>query len=196
MITYNKTYNENVLDNLRLIVAQEFRNVPIRYDKVYRGNSFFQLTPLRDEIVELRSDGAIREYSILLTYNEKERGRYTKKRSLDTRIDVIERLKEVLRVNVASIDEFSYFITSAGRNFLTSDSEELRLVKRPILITSLDQFVITSDGYAFTVYPADHSYEWHDARLDSVNYDLESEHPSYLTATVEFKCLVEEVYTA
>ena len=69
MITYNKTYNENVLDNLRLIVAQEFRNVPIRYDKVYRGNSFFQLTPLRDEIVELRSDGAIREYSILLTYN-------------------------------------------------------------------------------------------------------------------------------
>ena len=52
MITYNKTYNENVLDNLRLIVAQEFRNVPIRYDKVYRGNSFFQLTPQRDEIVE------------------------------------------------------------------------------------------------------------------------------------------------
>ena len=107
MITYNKTYNENVLDNLRLLVAQEFRNIPIRYDKVYRGNSFFQLTPQRDEIVELRSDGAIREYSILLTYNEKERGRYTKKRSLDTRIDIIERLKEVLRTNVASIDEFS-----------------------------------------------------------------------------------------
>ena len=105
-------------------------------------------------------------------------------------------MKEVLRVNVASIDEFSYFITSAGRNFLTSDSEELRLIKRPLLITSLDQFVITSDGLAFTVYPADHSYEWHNARLDSVNYDLESEHPSYLTATVEFKCLVEEVYTA
>ena len=45
MITYNKTYNENVLDNLRLLVAQEFRNVPIRYDNVYRGNVFFKLTP-------------------------------------------------------------------------------------------------------------------------------------------------------
>ena len=187
MITYNKTYNENVLDNLRLLVAQEFRNVPIRYDKVYRGNSFFQLTPQRDEIVELRSDGAIREYSILLTYNEKERGRYTKKRSLDTRIDIIERLKEVLRTNVASIDEFSNFITSAGRNFITSDGDELRLIRRPILITSLDRFVIDANGLAFTVFPAANSYEWHNARLDSVNYDLESEHPSYLTATVEFK---------
>lgn len=194
MITYNKTYNENVLDNLRLLVAQEFRNVPIRYDKVYRGNSFFQLTPQRDEIVELRSDGAIREYSILLTYNEKERGRYTKKRSLDTRIDIIERLKEVLRTNVASIDEFSNFITSTGKNFITSDGDELRLIRRPILITSLDRFVIDANGLAFTVFPAANSYEWHNARLDSVNYDLESEHPSYLTATVEFKCLVEEVY--
>ena len=194
MITYNKTYNENVLDNLRSLVAQEFRNVPIRYDKVYRGNSFFQLTPQRDEIVELRSDGAIREYSILLTYNEKERGRYTKKRSLDTRIDIIERLKEVLRTNVASIDEFSSFITSAGGNFITSDGDELRLIRRPILITSLDRFVIDANGLAFTVFPAANSYSWHNARLDSVNYDLESEHPSYLTATVEFKCLVEEVY--
>lgn len=194
MITYNKTYNENVLDNLRLLVAQEFRNVPIRYDKVYRGNAFFQLIPQRDEIVELRSNGAIREYSILVTYNERERGRYTKKHSLDKRINVVERLKEVLRVNVASIDEVADFVTSAGRYFLTSDGDQVRLIKRPILITSTDQFFITSDGLAFTVYPADHSYEWHNARLDSVNYDLESEHPSYLTATIEFKCLVEEVY--
>ena len=194
MITYNKTYNENVLDNLRLLVAQEFRNVPIRYDNVYRGNAFFHLMPQRDEIVELRSNGAIREYSILLTYNEKERGRYTKKRSLDGRINVIERLKEVLRVNVASIDEILNFVTSAGKYFLTSDGDQVRLIKRPILITSTDQFFITSNGLAFTVYPAAHSYEWHNARLQSVNYDLESEHPSYLTATVEFKCLVEEVY--
>jgi hypothetical protein len=194
MITYNKTYNENVLDNLRLLVAQEFRNVPIRYDKVYRGNAFFQLIPQRDEIVELRSNGAIREYSILVTYNERERGRYTKKHSLDKRINVVERLKEVLRVNVASIDEVANFVTSAGRYFLTSDGDQVRLIKRPILITSTDQFFITSDGLAFTVYPAGQSYEWHNARLDSVNYDLESEHPSYLTATIEFKCLVEEVY--
>ena len=194
MITYNKTYNENVLDNLRLLVAQEFRNVPIRYDKVYRGNAFFQLIPQRDEIVELRSNGAIREYSILVTYNERERGRYTKKHSLDKRINVVERLKEVLRVNVASIDEVANFVTSAGRYFLTSDGDQVRLIKRPILITSTDQFYITSDGLAFTVYTAGQCYEWHTARLDSVNYDLESEHPSYLTATIEFKCLVEEVY--
>ena len=194
MITYNKTYNENVLDNLRLLVAQEFRNVPIRYDNVYRGNAFFKLTPIRDEIFELRSNGAIREYTVLLTYHEKERGRYTKKNSLDTRINVIERLKEVLRRNVASIDEFLYFVDSAGKNFLTSASEQLTIVKRPLLITSQDDFFITSDGQAYTVYPAAHSYEWHNARLQSVNYDLESENPNYHTASVEFQCLVEEIY--
>lgn len=194
MISYNKTFNQNVLDNLRLLIAQEFRNIPIRYDSVYRGNSFFHLTPRRDEIIELRSDGAIREYSILITYNEKERGRYVKNRSLDSRINIVERLKEIIRVNVASIDDFLYFVDSGGNNFLTSDSEELRILKRPILITSTDQFFITSDDKAFTVFPADFSYEWHNARLQSVNYDLERENANYLSASMEFLCVVEEVY--
>tara|TARA_R110002012_G_scaffold319046_1_gene538577 strand:- start:6020 stop:6607 length:588 start_codon:yes stop_codon:yes gene_type:complete len=194
MISYNKTFNQNVLDNLRLLIAQEFRNIPIRYDSVYRGNSFFHLTPRRDEIIELRSDGAIREYSILITYNEKERGRYVKNRSLDSRINIVERLKEIIRVNVASIDDFLYFVDSGGNNFLTSDSEELRILKRPILITSTDQFFITSDDKAFTVFPADYSYEWHNARLQSVNYDLERENANYLSASMEFLCVVEEVY--
>jgi hypothetical protein len=194
MISYNKTFNQNVLDNLRLLIAQEFRNIPIRYDSVYRGNSFFHLTPRRDEIIELRSDGAIREYSILITYNEKERGRYVKNRSLDSRINIVERLKEIIRVNVASIDDFLYFVDSGGNNFLTSDSEELRILKRPILITSTDQFFITSDDKAFTVFPADFSYEWHNARLQSVNYDLERENSNYLSSSIEFLCVVEEVY--
>lgn len=194
MISYNKTFNQNVLDNLRLLIAQEFRNIPIRYDSVFRGNSFFHLTPRRDEIIELRSDGAIREYSILITYNEKERGRYVKNRSLDSRINIVERLKEIIRVNVASIDDFLYFVDSGGNNFLTSDSEELRILKRPILITSTDQFFITSDDKAFTVFPADSSYEWHNARLQSVNYDLERENTNYLSASMEFLCVVEEVY--
>ena len=194
MISYNKTFNQNVLDNLRLLIAQEFRNIPIRYDSVFRGNSFFHLTPRRDEIIELRSDGAIREYSILITYNEKERGRYVKNRSLDSRINIVERLKEIIRVNVASIDDFLYFVDSGGNNFLTSDSEELRILKRPILITSTDQFFITSDDKAFTVFPADFSYEWHNARLQSVNYDLERENANYLSSSMEFLCVVEEVY--
>ena len=194
MISYNKTFNQNVLDNLRLLIAQEFRNIPIRYDSVYRGNSFFHLTPRRDEIIELRSDGAIREYQILITYNEKDRGRYVKNRSLDSRINIVERLKEIIRVNVASIDDFLYFVDSGGNNFLTSDSEELRILKRPILITSTDQFFITSDDKAFTVFPADFSYEWHNARLQSVNYDLERENANYLSSSMEFLCVVEEVY--
>jgi len=196
MITYNKTYNQNVLDNVEQLMRQEFRNVPVRYDNLYRGTSFFRLTPQRDDILELRSDGAIREYSILLTYCEKERGIYGKKRSLDTRIDIIERLKEMFRTNIASVDDIAFFVDSSGKNLITSDSEEFTILKRPLLITSNDSFFITSDNKAFTVYPPDFEYNWHNTRLQSVNYELESENPNYLAASVEFRCVVEEVYSA
>ncbi len=166
MIDYNKVYNKQVLDNLTLIMRQEFLKYPIRFDNKFIGNSFFKLTPLQDELVDLRTKGAIREYTIQITYNEKHRGRYTKGSGLNNRVRVIERLKEI----------------------------HLVVFRRPLLVTSQDQFFITSDNKAFTLFPQILTYDWHDATLESVNYDTESENPSYVSATADFKCLVEEIY--
>ena len=115
MIDFNKVYNKQVLDNLTLIMRQEFLKYPIRFDNKFIGNSFFKLTPLQDELVDLRTKGAIREYTIQITYNEKHRGRYTKGSGLNNRVRVIERLKEILRRNAASIDEFLQFTTADGK---------------------------------------------------------------------------------
>ena len=194
MIDYNKVYNKQVLDNLTLIMRQEFVKYPIRFDNKFIGNSFFKLTPLQDELVDLRTKGAIREYTIQITYNEKHRGRYTKRSGLNNRVRVIERLKEILRRNAASIDEFLQFTTADGKEFLTSDSDNLVVFRRPLLVTSQDQFFITSDNKAFSLFPQILTYDWHDATLESVNYDTESENPSYVSATADFKCLVEEIY--
>ena len=68
MITFNRTYNQNVLDNLNLIIQQEFENIPIRFDSTFRGNAFFQLIPQSDELIELRTNGAIREYGLQIKY--------------------------------------------------------------------------------------------------------------------------------
>ena len=194
MISYNKLFNKNVIENLEILLSQEFRNTKIRYDDNFKGKSFFVLKPQRDDIVELRTNGSIRQYTIDIIYYMKDVGVYNKQRSLDNRIDTVERLKELLRTNTASIEEFLYFIDSDGKDFLTSDTENLVILKRPILITSQEQFFITSDGRSFSVFPPLHTYQWHDATIESVNYETISSNPSYLLASMEFKCLVEEVY--
>ena len=74
MIDYNKTTNKSVLENLTSIIAQEFRKKPIRYDDSYNGNTYFKLTPIEDEIVDIRTEGAIREYTIEIQYTERKVG--------------------------------------------------------------------------------------------------------------------------
>ena len=194
MIDYNLTTNKNVLQNLTTLINGEFRTAAIRYDDKYSGTSYFKLTPVEDNVVELRTKGVLREYSVTIQYFEKQIGRYTKTKSLDNRINIIERLKEILRQNTASIDEFVYLVDANGADFLTSDSDNFVIVKRPYLITSQDDYFITADTLAFTTFPVQHTYEWHQAQLDSVVYDAVSDRSNYLAATADFKCLVEEVY--
>tara|TARA_R100000149_G_C5773118_1_gene72601 strand:- start:6 stop:593 length:588 start_codon:yes stop_codon:yes gene_type:complete len=194
MIEFTRIYNQNVLDNLSLIINQEFENIPIRFDSTFRGNAFFQLTPQSDELIELRTDGAIREYGIQIRYYEKNYGIYTKRNKLDNRIKIIERLKELIRVNTASIVDILFFQTSDGKNLITSDSEIFNILRRPILVTTNDEFFITSDNEAFVVKPENLEYDWHNARLESVAYEQDEDNQRYLVGSVDFRCVVEEVY--
>ena len=194
MITYNKTLNSNVIENLTYLLNTEFEGTPIRYDDRFNGNQYFKITPIEDNVIDLRTDGVIREYSIEIQYTQKQVGRFTKRKSLDKRINTVERLKEILRQNTASVEEVLYLKDAAGNDFITSDDNNFVIIKRPILMTSQDQYFITADPAAFTLESALQTYEWHQAQLDSVVYDVVSDRPNYLTATVEFKCLVEEVY--
>lgn len=194
MITYNKTLNSNVIENLTYLLNTEFEGTPIRYDDRFNGNQYFKITPIEDNVIDLRTDGVIREYSIEIQYTQKHIGRFTKRKSLDKRINTVERLKEILRQNTASVEEVLYLKGSDGKDFITSDNNNFVIIKRPILMTSQGQYFLTADPAAYTVESALQTYEWHQAQLDSVVYDVISDRPNYLTATVEFKCLVEEVY--
>ena len=194
MITFNRTYNQNVLDNLSLIIQQEFENIPIRFDSTFRGNAFFRLIPQSDELLELRTDGAIREYGLQIKYYEKNYGLYTKRRNLDNRVKIIERLKELIRINTASIVDVLFFQTSDAKNLLTSDGDQFTIFRRPLLITSDDSFFITSDSLALAPKPEEIEYDWHNARLESVVYEQDEENQRYLVGSVDFRCVVEEVY--
>jgi len=194
MISFNKTFNSNVITNLTYLLNAEFEGTSIRYDDNFNGSQYFKLTPMEDNIVDLRTDGVLREYSIQIQYAQRQVGRYTKRKSLDKRINIVERLKEILRQNTASVEEILLLTTSDNKSFVTSDSNNFVIIKRPVLMTSQNQYFLTSDPAAFTLESPIQTYEWHQAQLDSVVYDIISDRPNYLTATAEFKCLVEEVY--
>ena len=194
MITFNRLYNQNVLDNLSLIIKQEFENIPIRFDSTFRGNSFFQIIPQTDELVELRTNGQIREYGLQIIYYEKNYGAYTKKSKLDNRVKIVERLKELIRINTASIVDILFFQTSDGKDFITSDDEQLTIFRRPLLVTSDDAFFITNEPKAFAPKPETIEYDWHNTRLESVVYSEDENNNRFLTGSVDFRCVVEEVY--
>ena len=176
-------------------MSDEFRNTPIVYTDQFKGNTYFTIMPIEDTVIDLRTSGAIREYTLEIKYFQKKGGRYTKNKDFDSRIDIIERLKEILRRNTASVEQFLYMITKDGEDFLTSDSSNFVILKRPYYKTNQEQFLITSNGLGFTAEPEVESYQFHNARLESVNYDTDSENPNYLSTTALFKCLVEEVYS-
>ena len=194
MIEFTRIYNQNVLDNLSLIINQEFENIPIRFDSTFRGNAFFQLIPQSDELIELRTNGAIREYGLQIKYYEKNYGLYTKRRNLDNRVKIIERLKELVRINTASIVDILFFQTSDGKNLFTTDGNQFTIFRRPLLVTSDDSFFITSDNEAYAPKPEEIEYDWHNARLESVVYEQDEENQRYLVGSVDFRCVVEEVY--
>ena len=168
MTTFNKIYNQTVLEDIEFIIDEEF-NIPIRYDNNFSGNSFFQIIPQGENLIERRSNGDIREYSILITYFEKSYGNYTKKDGLDNRVRVVERLKKLIRNNIDGVDDDIFFLTVNGKFFITSEGQPLV----PAGETDLD---------------------WHNARVESIEYSEDADNNRYLTGTVDFRCVVEEVH--
>lgn len=170
MTTYDKIYNSTIFEDIEFIINEEF-NLPVMYDGTYKGNAFFQITPQGEELVEIRTDGALREYSLEIKYFEKNYGTYNKRSGLDNRVRVIERLKKLVRNNITGVDDTVFFVTVNGLNFLTSNNLAL---------------VPASDG---------DDYDWHHARIESIEYDEDVDNNRYLTGTVDFRCVVEEVYS-
>ena len=61
-------------------------------------------------------------------------------------------------------------------------------------MTSDDAFFITSDNKAYAPKPEEIEYDWHNTRLESVVYEQDEENQRYLVGSVDFRCVVEEVY--
>ena len=84
---------DEILEKLANIINGEF-NVPVYYDE-HKGNQSFLLTPESDEIVTNVSSGMQRQYNVIIDYQLKTGGKYTKN-SIKQVSNIMERLKRLI----------------------------------------------------------------------------------------------------
>lgn len=97
-ITFTNTIYDDVMESLVTLINDEFA-IPVHYDE-HRGNQSFLLIPESDTLVTYMSSGAQREYNILVNYQLKFGGQYTKN-NIKQVSNVMERLKRLVFNNVS-----------------------------------------------------------------------------------------------
>ncbi len=91
----NIIYNE-IIENLANLINGEFA-IPVYYDE-HKGNQSFVFRPQSDNLVTKLSVGSQREYEILISYQLKIGGQYTKN-NLNQVSQIMERMKRLIHNN-------------------------------------------------------------------------------------------------
>ena len=95
-ITFTNIVFDEILENLNKIINNEF-NIPVYYDE-HKGNQSFLLIPKSDELVTNISSGMQRQYNVIINYELKSGGKYTKN-TIKQVSNVMERLKRLVYDN-------------------------------------------------------------------------------------------------
>ena len=102
-ISYTNVIKTNVLDSLEKILEDEF-NLPVGYKNI--GNESISIMPQSDDLVELISNGQVRSYSILISYEMNKGGEF--ENNMDHLSKRAERCKRIIHNNTAYAPSSSY----------------------------------------------------------------------------------------
>ena len=107
-ITYENVIYDRVIDSIQTILADEF-SIPVLFDDTAeRGNQSFLVLPNTDDQVDTLSSGQIRQVTVLINYELKTGGNYTKN-SVKQITEITERLKRLLFNNK------TYYVSGTNR---------------------------------------------------------------------------------
>ena len=94
-ITYENVIYDQVIDSINTILADEF-TIQVLFDETAdRGNQSFLVTPGEDNQVDTLASGQLRQVTVLINYELKTGGNYTKN-SVKQITSITERLKRLL----------------------------------------------------------------------------------------------------
>ena len=125
-ITFTNTIYDDVMESLATLINNEF-TIPVHYDE-HRGNQSFLLVPESDTLVTYMSSGAQREYDILVNYQLKFGGQYTKN-NIKQVSNVMERLKRLILNNVSYSNGEKWFDANISNIEYEIDEDDPTLLR-------------------------------------------------------------------
>lgn len=122
-IEYTNNIYTNIISPLDKLIQDEFEGVSITYDEP-NGNESFQILPTNDELLGMRGNGQVRDYSVQITYTYKQGAEYQKDVQLQHLANVAERLKRLIWNNTdgdnwfdGRVDSINYEQESEGEDY-------------------------------------------------------------------------------
>tara|TARA_R110002020_G_scaffold379145_1_gene590167 strand:- start:1513 stop:1935 length:423 start_codon:yes stop_codon:yes gene_type:complete len=97
-ITFTNVIFDDIIEALATVINDEFAII-VYYDE-HKGNQSFLITPESDTLVSYLSGGVQREYNVLVSYELKSGGQYTKN-NIKQVSNVMERLKRLIKNNIS-----------------------------------------------------------------------------------------------
>ena len=125
-ITFTNTIFDDIMESLATLINDEF-SVAVYYDE-HKGNQSFLLMPDSDELVTYMSTGAQREYNILVNYQLKFGGQYTKN-NIKQVSNVMERLKRLILNNVSYSNGEKWFDANISSIEYERDEDDPTLLR-------------------------------------------------------------------
>ena len=121
---YTNIIYDEIMENLANLVNGEF-SIPVYYDE-HKGNQSFLFTPQSDSLVVKMSTGSHREYEVLISYQLKSGGQYTKN-NLNQVSQIMERLKRLIHNNSSYSNGAEWFDANLSSIEYERDEEDSSL---------------------------------------------------------------------
>jgi hypothetical protein len=125
-ITFSNTIYNDIIETLATLINDEF-NIPVYYDE-HKPPQSFLLVPESDDLVTNLSTGTQREYTILVNYELKSGGQYTKN-NMKQVSNIMERLKRLIHNNNSYSGGATWFDANITSIEYNRDEEDQTLLR-------------------------------------------------------------------
>jgi len=125
-ITFTNTIFDDIIESLATLINDEF-SISVYYDE-HKGNQSFLITPDSDELVTYMSTGSQREYNVIVNYQLKFGGQYTKN-NIKQVSNIMERLKRLILNNVSYSNGEKWFDANIASIEYERDEDDPTLLR-------------------------------------------------------------------
>ena len=106
MITYENEIH-TAIDKIASLLSTEMTGIPLSFDE-HRGNQSLLIVPDGDSVVEIMSNGQVREYTILISYELATTGHYSEN-NFKQISNVVEHIKRLFAPdNNSSVTDYFF----------------------------------------------------------------------------------------